>query len=73
MKKFELMRYVRNFSLLFLVLFTTLVFVNINLSVYLPANTVYEIHMRYLMYYAIISPIITTVIIVLTIILLKNK
>lgn len=71
MKKYNIIKAIRDLSLLGLVFFTILAFVDINLSTIIPP-TQEELLMNFVIY-LIISLVLSTVLIVFTILLLRNK
>jgi len=71
LKKYNIIKAIRDLSLLGLVFFTILAFVDINLSTIIPP-TQEELLMNFVIY-LIISLVLSTVLIVFTILLLRNK
>lgn len=71
MKKYSIIKAIRDISLLGLVFSTILAFVDINLSTIIPP-TQEQLFMNFFLY-LIISLVLSTILIVFTIILLRNK
>ena len=71
--KYDVIKVIRDISLLTLVFLTILVFCNVNFSSFLPPEETFILNFKYFISYFIISPILSIIIIVLTIIGFRNK
>ena len=66
------MRIIRDLLLLSLVIISVLTFTNVNFTVLIPPEK-FNLNFSYFILYLIISPILSTIIIIFTVILFRNK
>lgn len=66
------MRIIRDLLLLSLVIISVLTFTNVNFTVLIPPEK-FNLNFSYFVLYLIISPILSTIIIIFTVILFRNK
>lgn len=66
------MRIIRDLLLLSLIIISVLTFTNVNFTVLIPPEK-FNLNFSYFILYLIISPILSTIIIIFTVILFRNK